>query len=442
MFKFLKGTLFFCKISWIFFSEVSSYLLTLSATKERFIERLTTRLAEINILYVKIFQAIALNNNIIDENINNMLLRFTDNAPWTREDIDFDTLINLHEDFDICFTSGYTPINSGMISLVFKCMIGYNNNIVIVKCKRKNIDKKLDDAVDNLRFIIRLFSCLPRFNKFNINEIVEKNISLIKQQLCFNTEIKNLMLIKNNCKNLKYVKIPNVNSCVTEKYPNAIVMEYIQGLPINLIKKDDYLDFAKLVLKFGFVTTLIHGTTHGDLHSGNILFIKDENDAKYPYKIGVLDFGILLNIDNAFKNNLFVIISELFTLSPHQIAKNILSSGILEPIDKIRNLPKYHENIIINMLSEIIEDTVSISKTANQLKIYDFLHKFHSYINTTELAHLGIRPSDNFVKTQLALAMAHGVTMTLCENDYMNLADKVINELFHIDLLGLESKND
>ena len=47
-----------------------------------FIDRLTMRLASINILYVKVFQAFALNNSLIDDTINNKLLKFTDNAPW------------------------------------------------------------------------------------------------------------------------------------------------------------------------------------------------------------------------------------------------------------------------------------------------------------------------------------------------------------------------
>ena len=50
---------------------------------------------------------------------------------------------------------------------------------------------------------------------------------------------------------------------------------------LNQIQEEDYEEFAKPVLKFGFVTTLLHGATHGDLHGGNILFIKDENDKKH-----------------------------------------------------------------------------------------------------------------------------------------------------------------
>ena len=74
-------------------------------------------------------------------------------------------------------------------------------------------------------------------------------------------------------------------------------MEEIKGVPINKIKEEDYEGFAKQVIKFGFVTTLVHGVTHGDLHSGNILFIKDENETKYKHKIGVLDFGIIYEVE-------------------------------------------------------------------------------------------------------------------------------------------------
>jgi hypothetical protein len=49
--------------------------------------------------------------------------------------------------------------------------------------------------------------------------------------------------------------------------------------------------------------------------------------------------------------------------------------------------------------------------------------------------NLGIRPSDDFVKSQLVLAMSHGVTLTLCKGDYITLMDKCLNELFHTQML-------
>ena len=92
------------------------------------------------------------------------------------------------------------------------------------------------------------------------------------------------------------------------------MMDFLEGMTINQIDKNDYELFAKQVIKFGFVTTAIHGFTHGDLHVGNILFIKDEEDINYKYKIGVLDFGIVYKIDEMYKNTIFEIATDFFTL--------------------------------------------------------------------------------------------------------------------------------
>ena len=209
-------------------------------------------------------------------------------------------------------------------------------------------------------------------------------------------------------------------------------MEQINGVPINKIQEEDYIGFAKQVLKFGFVTSLIHGVTHGDLHGGNILFIKDDNDTKYKYKIGVIDFGIIFELDTEFKSALFDVLTEMFNISSELTAKKILYSGLIEPHDLIKTMPIEHQNNIIKIISEALYNN---SKHANQVNIYKFLSEFKTYISNPEIANLGIRPSDNLVKTQMVLAMAHGVTLTLCKDDYMTFANNVINELFHTDMI-------
>ena len=60
----------------------------------------------------------------------------------------------------------------------------------------------------------------------------------------------------------------------------------------------------------------------------------------------------------------------------------------------------------------------------------------NDYLNNHELDKIGIKPSENFVKTQLVLAMAHGLTLTLCNGDFITIVDRLINELFHINLVN------
>ena len=92
-------------------------------------------------------------------------------------------------------------------------------------------------------------------------------------------------------------------------------------------------------------------------------------------------------------------------------------------------------NNILNFVATVIEEAIYTSKKANQIQIYKLLSQIKEYLNKREISDLGLRPSDSFVKSQLVLAMAHGVTLTLCHDDFITLADKVINELFHTNMI-------
>jgi predicted unusual protein kinase regulating ubiquinone biosynthesis (AarF/ABC1/UbiB family) len=434
-YKFLKQTFFIFNLFFIIGSEISIYLFL--SDYYYFIERITHRLASINILYVKIFQAIALNNNLIEEKINNKLLKFTDNAPWNNSDIRLDELIELCNDYDINLINGFDkPINSGMISLVYKGYLKKNGENIIIKMKRNNIDNRLSDAIENLETFMYLISFIPIIKKYQISDVIIKNIDIIKHQTNFSQEIQNIKKVKNNCKGLKYVKIPHVYSEITEKYPNFILMEFIDGLKINELKEEDYEPFAKQILKFGFVTTIVHGLAHGDLHGGNILFIKDNSDSKYKHKIGVIDFGIIFELDTTYREFLFDLLTNMFDRSAEESALKIYNSNILEPPGIFNKIPTIHRNNIMKFSIEMIEETIRTSKKANQVQIYNFFYKLKEYLNKAEIANIGIKPSDNLIKTQLVLAMAHGITLSLCKEDFMSLADKVINELFHIEMMN------
>ena len=434
MLQILKQIIFFCNIGFILSSETLFYFIFRNYLN--FINRLTYRLSCINILYVKLFQAIASNNSLIDESTNHELLKFTDNAPWSINDIRLEELIEICDKYDLVLKDGFEkPINSGMISLVYKAFKRSDHTSIIIKMKRNNIENQLNDAIENLKIFMYLLSFIPIIHKYQISNVINKNIEIIRHQTNFNEEVDNINKIKNNCKHLKYVKIPEVFLDATNENPNFILMEYIDGKKINEINEKDYYHFSKVVLKFGLLTTVVHGAAHGDLHSGNILFIKDENDKKYPFKIGVIDFGIIYDIDHTFKIFLSDVFINIFERTARESIILVLNSGMIEPKNIINLLPEEHYNTIINIGTVMLEDILNGSKHANQLELYKFLSKLNDYLNSSELANYGIKPSDNFVKMQLVLAMSHGVTLTLCKNNIVNLSNEVLNELFHTNML-------
>lgn len=408
---------------------------------------LADRLSRLNILYVKIFQAIASNHEWVDEETNNRLLKFTDSAPWTYEDIDLSTLVSVAHQLDLHLPCGYErPINSGMISLVFKAHYqGFPERKVAIKMKRRNIQDKLDDAIENLLFMVKMLSFVSLVDKWQLANIIQKNVDMIRRQTNFAEEIDNMERIRENCRHIPYVVIPKAVAYITDMYPNVIVMNFIHGMKIDELEQEDYEPFAKLVVKFGLVTSVIHGVVHGDLHAGNVLFIKDPLDKDYPRKLGVIDFGIIFEVDDRYKTALFDILTQLFETSPRETAERILNEIIVAPKDALRQLSTEDYENIMEFATEMVIDTIYESKHANQIQIYRLLSRLKIYLEGRELQTLGIRPSDEFVKGQLVLAMAHGITLTLCKGNFIELMDKCLNELFHIqvlmaDYMGAESE--
>jgi len=396
-----------------------------------FIRRMASQLANKNILYVKLFQAIAMNKNLIDDEINNELMRFTDSAPYDNTDIDMELFCKVKDEFNLDWHS-YEPIKAGMISLVFKLRDENTQNLVILKMKRKNINGKLNKAIDYLQFFVYIMSFIPYLNTFDISSVFNKNIETLKQQLDFSQEVQNMREAEEKCKNLKYVKIPRVYDEITEKYPDVIMMEFIEGKTIQEIDEADYSEYAALLLKYGMASFLIHGVSHGDLHAGNILFLK--NDESTPnHQICLLDFGIVLRLEEEIRSNFLKIAVDMFEKPARELSRDLLFLYI-EPTSVLQELPSQHLDKILDIMEQIIENTIRNKNQADQSKLYQCMMEINYYINNHDLASYGLKLNDSFVKTQMALAMCNGINMVLCKNDYMTFANKTINELFHLDL--------
>jgi predicted unusual protein kinase regulating ubiquinone biosynthesis (AarF/ABC1/UbiB family) len=226
-----------------------------------------------------------MNQNLFDDRIQRELVKYTDSVPYTEEDIDYDSIMDLAFDNDLEYKfSNVVPFKSGMISLVFKLYSNKTGEPFILKMKRNNIDEKLNDAIDELKWIIYLFSFFPQINNIDASTILNKNIDNLKEQTDFNNEVRNMIEAKSICEHLDYVHIPTVYPDITEKYNNLILMEYVPGVSVSEVKEEDYIPFAKLVSKYGIVS-LSKGAAHGDLHPGNLLFIRDESGGEEDVSI-------------------------------------------------------------------------------------------------------------------------------------------------------------
>ena len=411
------------------------------------IKNIAYKLAKVNILCVKIFQAISLN---IDKSINDELIKYTDHVPYSfYEDIDFDTLIDITSQEGL-YIDIDKPLASGMISIVYKALLQKPEEnepqYKIIKIKRKHIEQKLDESIKNMEFLIKVFTgCISllsyfnpnlQVNDFNIGGELHKNIDLIKEQLDFNKEVDNMKDMKELYKNNDYIKIPEVFENITKQYPNIILMEYIDGITVSNVEETDYEIYAKQVFTFSFSSLLIKGTIHGDLHPGNILFIKEKRENDRPiYKLGIIDFGLVYKLDEQFKNKFAELFIDIYIKPVIEVAPEVLICGIFEPIESINALPEKHKQHIIQLMAELIDETFHKSKRGDQVKIFDFMIQINDYFNKNNLKEYNIRISKNFLKVQMVMAMSQGIGILLCKERNIEMINQVIRELFHLDLI-------
>ena len=408
---------------------------------QKTIYRVTRKFAEKNILYVKMFQAFALNNQLIDETMNKEIIKYSDCVPYTFYDIDWETLYSIADKYNLEIDEPEEPINSGMISLVFKLKSKDNGKILILKLKRQNIEYHLYEGIERLKFVVWLLSFIPWFNTLDIPMLFNRNIEILKEQLDFKREVQNTIEMREVCKINDFIKIPEIVKGVNEIFPNAILMEYIDGCHLSKVDPEDYYEFAKLVIKYGCINVASHGFFHGDLHSGNILFIKNDEDCSQKtnkglpkYQIGIIDFGIVMRINEEYNKGFFRIITETFISKPREIAV-LLFDGMLGPKELLNSFPIDHKNKIFDIIENLITPLIQKTRKVNQNDTFEFIININNYLKLENLKDYGITVNDEFIKIQMGIAMSHGISIALCKENILQIINEVLNEIFHLDLM-------
>jgi len=433
--KILKFIYFLFNIFFIFSLGGIQYIF--DRNYKNLIMNITNNLANSNILYIKIFQAFAFDNKFIDETINQEIVKFTNSTPYSDDEIDWNTFYSITKKYGLN-SENACPINSGMISIVFKLPLITQDNsdkFLILKMKRNNIDKKLDESIENLRFILYFISFMPFLNKFKIHLLFDKNINLLKEQLDFKKEMQNTIESKKICKTSNFIEIPSIYEEITNCFPNAILMEYINGKNIDDIAQNDRFDFAKLILKYGIISIINQGIFHGDLHCGNILFIKnDENNDLPKYKIGVIDFGIVVRINSENRNGFFNFLSKLYNSESSELSK-IVFDVLLEPKETINNLEIEDKKKILSVINELIYPFTENSKFFDINLFFDCITTANDAFTSEKYEKYNIHLNDEFIKMQLGLLMSYGVCSSIYKGYNRCMAREAFNELFHLDII-------
>ena len=385
-FDYIKSYIRIIRVFYIFVSSfIGFYITNLSNhfiyklplnSRLNLIKTITTKLEDMNIVYVKIFQSLCLDNNLLYENEKEYLIKYTDSVPFRNDDINYDILDKLQTNYDIEVDS-YIAVNSGVVSLVFTGM--YNNERVVIKVLKNNIQHRLKTAFEDLELLIKMANVFSFIRKLNLKKCFIDNKDLLIEQTDFIKETENIEIFKRKIENYKEYIIPFCYKEITLTHNNVIVMENIKNLVYNDIKnynKTVKNEFGKLLVKFGLISVLFTSAVHCDLHNGNVFFyINDDTDDKPKYQLGIIDFGIVAYPNRENQNNYYNFLKNIQQYKDISKIEEVLYSVIkeeerfksLEPLKKAELLKKVSEIITrdISYESHHMEMFINMSQTIN-----------------------------------------------------------------------------
>lgn len=399
------------------------------------------RLAAKNMMYVKIFQAFATNRNIVSPELNTFFNEYTDNVKYTDDEYDIKELKELEARSNEChpfqelqILNNYTPIKSGLMSLIFKGVIrsaDTEETPVVIKYLRKNISKNFNASMNNLVVFAKFTRYFPYIRTLNVENLILQNIVCLNDQVCFRKELANITLYYKNWQHYEYVKIPKPYADYTEKInSDIIVMEYIDGMKITEIDPEDNDEFGKVLAAFNAKAAFCTSFYHGDLHPGNILFIKEPS----AYRIGILDYGIIGHLSRNDQEILFKATKFIYQRKFNKIIDIIMSCELSESANLEHDaqlvIPSKDSKKYDTLRNELNE--VLIRYTTPEIKFFGVSEIYEiNYI----LNNYGLMFKRTLYRLFITLAIMDSIGTRLGSKlSYMQHMTDIIVDMFNIDL--------
>lgn len=316
---------------------------------------------------------------------------------------------------DLEFEDDY--ISSGSIAVVYKAY--YKDKILAVKVKRPNIKNILQYNVWICNMIINIVDFFNCLKYLNLKKKISSLLKLFQIQCEFTNEYKNWEKFYKLNNNIKNIRIPK---CLKEFCNDEILtMEYISGKNISEILLNN--DNSKKILtcvSSNFISGIINGLIHGDLHSGNFA-IDDE------YNVIIYDFGIILELT---KFEVDILIKFLNAVHEQNI-NNLCEIFFNEYIEKDENYYKIknkYDNILLS--KEINEISIILNKNNMDLRLL-----FTSMAKTLQKYNLNL--NDKMQNFEFALlSYTNGISRLKIKESLVNLlsdtVDNLANEILNL----------
>ena len=276
----------------------------------------------------------------------------------------------------------------------------------------------------------------------DVIDVIMRHLDLLRDQLDYKQEEMNTIAAYNDLQDIGYIRIPKVYKC-EDLYGRAIIMEYLPGKHMNYVSEHDKVIHRDLIIKYFFASSMVHHKFHGDLHSGNILFIDNEEDqtetnksSTYPrYQIGVIDFGIVMHFPKNVPDTLFYIFEH--QKDPKMI-NNISREYIenfIEPSNMLDILPDNKVNDILTATNRVVCELFHEGRPLDQSQFYEIFKGINDNLSREFVTKHGVKTNDGLVKLEVAISMCMNLVSHMTEGDPNTYLKRVFDDMFHSDIM-------
>ncbi|NEO40558.1 MAG: AarF/ABC1/UbiB kinase family protein [Moorea sp. SIOASIH] len=258
--------------------------------------------------WVKTGQLLALRSDLFPEEVCEQLIRLQFEAigfpmALVRSTIESELgapMEKIFQDFD------ETPLAAASIGQVHRATLrSKRKNVpVIVKIQRPNLEEAFKRDLDLIKVIAKLLIAFNVMSYLRLDEAVSELDKIFKEELDYRYEASNTRKMRKTLKQHK-IYVPKIYNKYSKR--RVLVMEYIDGVlasdyikvlardPVRVSQWQDENDFEpEKVGETMFISLLRQvfedNLYHGDLHPGNIIFLRRS-------KVAFIDMGSVGSLD-------------------------------------------------------------------------------------------------------------------------------------------------
>lgn len=232
------------------------------------------------------------------------------------------------------------PLGSASIAQVHRARLK-NGRQVVIKVQRPEAKQQFAADTTILYYLAHKIEKRFRAKAISPVTIVKEFERYTAQELNFVLEARNIDRFHQFFKNSASVVIPQVNWPATTSH--VLTMDYLDGVPLTEVlkhpEKHARTPLAKRIADASFAQILRLGVFHADLHPGNIIILPGN-------KIGLLDFGIVGQLNDDLVRQTLLIYSALVNKDAAAITKVLLAVGIAHPDANVDELKLDVERIV------------------------------------------------------------------------------------------------